>query len=267
MPRCILALGATAMLLCLASCQLPRGGNQLSQFSKNYEHSIDATGVKTLTLKTGSGSLKVIGEEGRRSIELDGVLIALAETIDEARRIAGEISLDVRSENTENPEIRILEPRLARKGQEYALDLVLRVPSTVRVVIDDTDGDIDVRTLSNGVRVQSQLGAVTIAECRGGVELTTQGVSASITDSSGRIQVVDGRGDLEIQGITGDIEVLDENGKLTIRHVSGNVTASDNPTPVTVQNVQGDVKLIRIDHATANVEGIGGTLSYPQTPR
>lgn len=263
MPRCLLALGAIATLLCLASCQLMVGNpNSLSDYSTNLDRSIDATGVRTLTLKTGSGRVVVISEDNLKTIEIEGALGTQAANLPEAKRIAAEVKLIGQSENTENPVVQVTEPQLGRRGQSYYLDLKVRVPKSVLVAIENTSSDIEVSALGSGLRVQSVSGLIQIEGVSGGTEVRTDGISTRIKDSSGRITVHDGRGDLEIQGITGDVFVQDTDGKLIIRHVSGNVDARDNPTGATVQNIDGDVFLANIENAT--LQGIMGRLNPPR---
>ena len=66
MTRSLLALTALGALVVLPSCQLPKNQDQGAQFSKNLDQTLDAGGVRTLSLKTGPGTLTVIGEENRR---------------------------------------------------------------------------------------------------------------------------------------------------------------------------------------------------------
>ena len=64
MFRTSIALGAIATLLCASGCQLPGGGSTQASYSTNVDKSIDAVGVRTVTLRSGSGSLELIGEIG-----------------------------------------------------------------------------------------------------------------------------------------------------------------------------------------------------------
>jgi DUF4097 and DUF4098 domain-containing protein YvlB len=265
MSRSLLALGAAAAAVCLSlpACQPQKRGESRAEFTRNVDRTIDGTGVRTLSLETGPGTLRVIGEAGRKVIAIEGLLFAEAESFAEAKRIAGEVELNAISERTENPVVKVTEPRLAKAGQVHTLDLTVRVPTSVLVVVVDSAGDVDVSGLGAGTRLVCASGKVTVAGVRGGVEVRTKGTSTEVRDSSGRIEVHDGPGDIEISGISGDIHVSDTDGKLAIRNVSGSVTASDNPTGAIVQNVEGDVTLIRISPSSSQIQGVGGTLSYP----
>jgi len=265
MPRSFFVLGVAVAAVCLLlpACQPQKRGDARAEFTRNVDHRIDATGVRTLSIETGPGTLTVVGEAGRREIAIEGVLLAEAESFAEAKRIAGEVELALQSERTENPAVKVTEPRLVGSGQSHTLDLVVRVPPSVLVAIVDTAGDIEVSGLGAGTRIACASGKVAISGVQGGVELRTQGSTASIRDSGGRIDVKDGAGDLEVSGISGDIVIVDTDGKLAIRNVTGDVTASDNPVGAIVQNVDGDVTLIRIDPASVQIQGLGGTLKYP----
>jgi len=263
LTHCALGAAAAAVGLLLPACQPQERGEARAEFTRNVDRTIDGAGVRTLSLETGPGTLRVIGEAGRKEIAIEGLLFAEAESFAEAKRIAGEVQLSALSERTENPVVKVSEPHRVKMGQVHTLDLTVRVPTSVLVVVVDTAGDIEVSGLGAGTRIACASGKVTVAGVRGGVEVRTQGTATEIRDSSGRIEVHDGSGDIEISGISGDIQVTDTDGRLAIRNVSGSVTASDNPTGAIVQNVEGDVTLIRISPSSSQTQGIGGTLSYP----
>ena len=124
-----------AIVLLVPACQPPERDESRGEFSRNVDRTIDAAGVRTLSLRTGAGTLKVVGEPGRTAIAIEGVLFVEAENLAEAKRIAGEIELTAQLERTENPVIVVTEPRVVNPGQVHTLDLTVRVPTSVLVAI------------------------------------------------------------------------------------------------------------------------------------
>ncbi len=234
-----------------------------ADYSVNLDRKIEASAVRTLTLRTGMGNIEIIGEENRREIDIIGVVSTHAESFPEAKRIAGEIQLKVQSEKTENPIVVVTDPRISTATQTFRYDVRVKVPHTVRIELEDGAGDINVGGLSRGLRVTSTSGRVNISAVQGGIELITQGASTKVQDVSGRIDINDGSGEMEVVGVTGDVKIEDTDGNLKIQNVSGNVTAANNPKGATVRNIDGDVTLIRITPASSTIQGVTGHLSYP----
>ena len=230
-----LALISLALLAGLTGCAVPEKNNARADYQTNLDHTIASGTLRTLTLRTGAGSLKIIGEEARRNIEIEGIVSTHAESFGEAKRIANEVSLDIQAETTENPIVRITEPRLAPGDQYYSCDLTIRIPHTVQVTLDDSTGNIEVFGLTSGLNLKSESGNVEIEGVNGGLVIQTDGSSkTSITDSSGHLNITDGPGDLEISMITGDVKIQDTGGKLLVQNITGNVTASDTGRMVAV---------------------------------
>ena len=261
-------LSALALaLLTLSGCQNTPVQTSEADYQTNLDRTITASTLRTLTIHCGAGTIEVIGEEGRREISIEGMVSTHADSFAEAKRIAGEVKLQVQAEGTENPIVRISEPMIAAANQNYAYDMIVRVPHTVQVTVTDTTGDVSVGGLSGGLELTSASGNVAVEAVHGGLVIDSNGLNTKIQDVSGHLQVKDGRGRLEISHVSGDIDIEDGGGELVVQFVTGNVTAKDNPEGANMRNIDGDVTLIRISPASPKIQGVTGVLSYPTGSR
>ncbi len=254
---------ASAALVILAGCNMAGTRTAGADYQTNLDRTISSGTLRTLTLRTGAGTIKIVGEESRRSIEIEGIVSTHAESYQEAKRIAGEVTLNIQADKTENPVVAISEPLIASGDQYYTCDLTIRVPHTVQVTLNDSAGDVEIYGLASGLKLTGDSGKVTVEGMNGGLVIHTAGSKTSIRDAIGHLQITDGDGDLEIAMISGDVAIQDAGGKLLVQNITGNVTASDNPAGVTLKNIDGDVTLIRISPASSRIQGVTGNLSYP----
>jgi len=250
-------------LLALTGCNNTPVRNSAADYQRNLDRQLTAATLRTVTIECGPGRIEIVGQEGLRSIEFEGMVSAHAENGAEAKRIGNEVRLQVQAEGTENPIVRVIEPMLASGGQWYTYDVVVRVPSTVQVTVKDTTGDVEVGGLASGLQLSSTDGFVSVGSVHGGLIIESGGADTKIRDVSGHLQVADGPGRLEISNVTGDIDITDGGGPLVVTAVSGNVTARDNPQGAELRNIDGDVTLIRISPASSKIQGVTGALSYP----
>lgn len=263
-------LPAFALLVALSACQMPPKADPdatptetLAEYSVNLTESIDARNVKSLTISTGPGSLEIIAEDGLQSIEIAGWVGAKAASRVEAERLGKEVVLQVRSAQTENPVVAVTSPRIASSEQTYRYDVVVRVPSRLRVSVEDSEGDVTIAGVLGGVRLTNASGEVRVSGVGGGLELDNSGGPTRVSEVTGRVAIRDGKGDLVVSGVTGDIEVDDADGSLRIQNISGNVIARDNPTAVVIRNIEGDLTLVGIATSAADIQGVTGGISFP----
>lgn len=249
------SLTALALLLFVTGClptpsrtphqpvpQTPRA----AEFGINAQESVPAAGVKSLEIRSGTGLLKVVTDPQATEIRAEGRIWSRANSLDEAERIAKEARLEIDARETENPAIIVTDPHLGAEADEYLMDLTVTIPASLRLVIKDGAGNIDISGVTGGLQLWNTSGDIEIFGVKGGVEVTHQGTRCVIQECSGLIQVFDGDGDLLISECTGEVRVKDTRGKLFIAYISGNVKAESNPEGIEVVNVDGKVHLIDI---------------------
>ena len=169
----------------------------------------DATQV---TVRARAGSLRIEGRPGLTSVRASGT--ACAGTADDLDRV--ELTA-TRSGSTILIEAHAAETR----GR---LDLLLEVPDTLPLEIDDTSGSVeisdvaavDLRDGSGGIDIAGVDGDVRVWDGSGGIDVSGVGGSVIIED--------DGSGSIDVADVGGDFIVRDD-GSGGVRHngVAGRV--------------------------------------------
>ncbi len=223
---------------------------------------IPGDSVTSLKVRTGRGTVTIIGDASARSITARATLESRAENVREAKRILSEIPVRFVSSGTENPALILNEPNLS-DHQDYSCNVTITLPPTIRVSLDNTGGDVNIASLESGLAVNHSGGHIKITNVRGGVELTSTGAGAELQDLSGLVSINDGAGSLMVQLVTGEVQIDDASGVLQVRFITGNVTARNNTGKPEFQNIDGDLTLVDIVHNNAKVQGVLGKVSYP----
>ena len=169
----------------------------------------DATQV---TVRARAGSLRIEGRPGLTSVRASGT--ACAGTADDLDRV--ELTA-TRSGSAILIEVHTAETR----GR---LDLLLEVPDTLPLEIDDTSGSVeisdvaavDLRDGSGGIDIAGVDGDVRVWDGSGGIDVSGVGGSVIIED--------DGSGSIDVADVGGDFIVRDD-GSGGVRHngVAGRV--------------------------------------------
>ncbi len=188
----------------------------------------DATQV---TVRARAGSLRIEGRPGLTSVQASGT--ACAGTADDLDRI--ELTA------TRSGSAILIEAHTADTvGQ---LDLLLEVPDTLPLEIDDTSGGVtiadvaavDLSDNSGGIDIAGVAGDVRVRDGSGGIDISGVGGSVIIEDDgSGSIDITavgrdvivedDGSGSIDVADVGGDFIVRD-GGSGSVRHngVAGRV--------------------------------------------
>lgn len=255
-PALLLAAAALATTGCMmpGPTRLPSTPKAF-EFGRNAEVQIPAMGLRAVTLRCGAGSLRVIGIEGLERVEANARVHVRAKKEQDAERLAQQIDLRVDGRDTTGPSIVVVEPRSALV-EEYRVDLVVKVPTSLRVAIFDGAGGVEVSGIRGGMHLDSTRGDVQIYDVSGGITVQNAGRRCIIEDVRGLVKVSDGPGELRVTQVTGEVYVHDTSGKLFIGYISGDVTAENNPNGIEMVSVEGQVELRGIPADSSDLKGV-----------
>ena len=231
--------------------------------TRQVDKQLSARGVNLVRIQCGAGSLQIIGTPNSREITVKADIFSKAGNLDEAMRLRDEIAVQIHNNDPARPTIAITDPEIRGGGQSFEVDLRVWLPPTVALLVEDKNGNLDIRGLQAGANITHGMGSVTIENVNGGVDLTNQGGPTKLTQLSGKLDVRDGRGDLTIEHITGNVDVKGGGGVLAVRHVSGNVRAANARQSVDILNIDGKLALIGIKPASAKIEAVTGGIEFP----
>ena len=174
-------------------------------YVETRELSVAADGIQSLDIRAGAGSLAVVGVAGDDAIEVTARIIVPGADSDEGQEIVAEearLSLDREGETAR------LRSRFERMfwgfGSDGRIDLEVRVPQGMALVIDDSSGEVDVERVGADVSITDNSGSIDV-----------DGVAA--------LKITDGSGSINAANAAGDVNIKDGSGSITHTGVVGHV--------------------------------------------
>ena len=208
-------------------------------FTAPRNATVDASGARLIRIEARAGWLKVTGREGASQARVRGTARSSRESWLDEIQLRAERRGDVVEIVVE-----ISERNYSGMGTFHrALDLDIEIPAGVRVEIEDSSGDVEVRGT----------GAVDIRDSSGDIVIMDAGGPVRVRDSSGDVSIERARGDVRVQDSSGDIEIRNVAGSVEIEEdSSGDIIASD---------VTGAVLVARDGSGGIRVADIGGSFT------
>ena len=196
-----------------------------------------AAGVRTVEVRALAGSLSIAGQSGAGEVRAEGVACA------RRRRDLESIDLEARREGDRIVIEAVIAQAARRRGAR--LDLSIRAPADVELVVSDTSGVVEIVGVesvklddaSGDVWLERIAGDVVVIDRSGDVEVYDVGGALRVDDGSGDVVirgaaavtiVSDGSGDLEIEDVVGDVTILDDgSGDIEVRRIGGDLRVDD----------------------------------------
>jgi hypothetical protein len=220
-------------------------------FAQDYDAPRDATvnasGATMLRIDARAGNLRVTGRADITEVRVRGTARA------SSKGMLEDIKLEaVRTGNEIHVRADIPEQRNNswRWNEQALLDLVLEVPTTLPLDIEDTSGDITVESVAAKVRIDDNSGNIRVRETG----------DIWITDSSGGIDIRNVKGSVDIdEDSSGEIEVYDVTGSVHI--------GRDSSGGIDVSRVGGDFIVERDGSGSIDYDGVKGKVDIPSKDR
>ncbi|MGH9456540.1 MAG: hypothetical protein ACRD2J_02755 [Thermoanaerobaculia bacterium] len=219
-----------------------------------------ASGVRTVEVRSGSGSLTVVGT-ARSDVRAHGTACASDEDV------ASTIGVRV----SRSGDRLIVETDIPDTGDtwfwdSYArLDLTVELPAGVRVEIDDGSGSTSVRDVA-ALDLEDGSGSIDLRGIRGPVRITDGSGSIEIDDVQGPVRIEDGSGSIGVRSVRTDVVIEEDgSGSMDIAEVAGSVVIErDGSGSIDVRDVTGDLRVGRDGSGGISIDRIGGRVSIPR---
>ena len=203
---------------------------------------IPIDGVVTLRLDVQAGSLEVNGDSQSEQIHYKAVFRGNALSDKSAQRILEQLKL---SHQRSGDTLTIL----TRTGGNWwwggsgTIDLILSVPSSLELEINDRSGSIRVRDMGQGVRIADRSGSITLEGVGGDVEIDDGSGSITVTQVGGDLKIDDGSGRIGVRDVGGSADIKDHSGSITLERVRADLVIDDRSGSIQVRDVGGSADI------------------------
>ena len=196
-----------------------------------------ASGARVARIEARAGSLRITCRAGLTEIQASGTARASARALLDQIRLTVERRGDVAHVIVDTPELR---GGWGGDDEHASLDLVVEVPKTLALDVEDRSGELEIR----GV---------------GPVDLVDNSGEVTIEDVGGRLRVRDGSGELRIRDVRGDVTLEDGSGGIHLRKIGGSVTVDpDGSGEFEAEEVTGSIRIDRKGSGSVDVAHVGG---------
>jgi len=186
--------------------------------------SLDASGLRTLIIETGSGPLRVTGDPGAGQILARATITVPGKSEEAAKeRIEKEVTLDIRNDGDVARLRSFIRDGMFSWGKSLHMELDVTVPASLGVNVEDGSGSMEVTGIGGPLRVEDGSGSIVIH------------------DAGADVIVEDGSGGIEVSLVAGDVQVIDGSGSIRIEDVAGSVTVEDGSGSIDVTDVAADL--------------------------
>jgi hypothetical protein len=200
---------------------------------------LDASGISDMFIEAGAGAIVVTGVEGSNDVVVVATITVDTNDADDGAKFIEErlrLSLERDGDRAElSADFR----SGLGWGDDAVIDLDVRMPAQVALVIDDGSGPIAVDGISSAVRIDDGSGPIELGNS-GDVDID-DGSGSIRLENTGAVKIDDGSGSITIVGAAGDVYVEDGSGTIEIRGVAGTVTVDDGSGDIDIDDVEHDL--------------------------
>lgn len=212
-------------------------------YEEQRELSLDANGITTVDIEAGAGSLEVSGVPGFDVIEVEAA-IEVPDRDDEAARELIESKLQLTLDRYGDKAVlkAYIDRSFWRRSVEARVHLVVRVPESVDLVIDDGSGSMSVSDVSGSIDIDDGAGSITLTRVGGDLRINDGSGSITAHELGGDVSIEDGSGSIDVEDVAGSVIIDDGSGSIGVRDVLQDVTIIDAGSGgVRIAGVRGNV--------------------------
>ena len=209
------------------------GSNQYTEV-RNLD--LNASGLTEVFIDAGAGAMVVNGVESSNEIVVVATIIVDTDDPEEAAKfVEKRLRLDL-SRDGERARLKSGFSPGWDWGGDAAVDLDVRMPAQLALVVDDGSGPIKIHDVSGAIRIDDGSGTIELANS-GDVDIDDGSGSISL-ENTGAVRIDDGSGSITIVAAAGDVYVEDGSGTIEIRRVRGSVTVDDGSGDIDIDDVE-----------------------------
>ena len=200
------------------------------------EATVDSRGARSIRVIGRAGALRIQGVEGGSAVAVRGTACASTEGRVASVRLIAERRGDVIHVEADIPQ--------GWLGGSAGLDLVLDVPTSVPLDVEDGSGSVEVRNVA-ALKIDDGSGELRIERVSGAVTITDGSGDIMIREAGSVLVEEDGSGGVDVTGVKGSVVVRDDgSGSIDVRDVGGDFTVEhDGSGGIAHDGVRGHVRI------------------------
>lgn len=210
-------------------------------FEKVEDLRLSTEGIHKLKIDSGSGFLKVTGNESLRAIEVRAEIIVKGKSDKDATEY---IRKNVVLTLEKNGDKAILVSKFKNKlfSGSRAINLTVNVPKNIHIDVDEGSGKMSIQDITGDIYVDDSSGEIEIENIQGNVKIDDGSGSVSVNDVEGDVSIDDGSGEIDVSGVSGTVVVDDGSGSINIEGVGGDVHIKDDGSgSLSIRDVKGKI--------------------------
>jgi hypothetical protein len=228
---------ALSVITLLASAVPAAAGWSECSHRAPREATVEARGARSIRVIGRAGDLRIQGHEGASAVTVRGTACASTEARLASVKLIAERRGDVIYVEADIPQEWF-------GGGAVGLDLVLDVPASMPLDVEDGSGSVEIRNVaalkiddgSGNLLIEGVAGAVTVTDGSGDIVIDHAGSVVIEEDGSGGVRVTDVRGSVVVRDDgSGSIDVRDVGGDFTVEHDGSGGIAHD--------GVRGEIRI------------------------
>ncbi|NIM13006.1 MAG: hypothetical protein GTO45_12840 [Candidatus Aminicenantes bacterium] len=247
-------IAATLLIACAVVHGFP--------FQEDKQLNLAADGIKTVEIDCGSGYLKIKGVEGLEQIEVEATLVVKGIDEDDIERFKKRhVKLSLEKKGTSAVLISKIDYSAIStlfKPRSAHINLDVRIPKNLELVIDDGSGSIEVADIANNVKLDDGSGSIEMDHIKGNVFIDDGSGSIELTTIGGNVEIDDGSGTITVEEASGDVDVKDGSGTIKISKIGGSVVVSDGSGGIYIDGVDKDVNIKRDGSGSVSIQNVKG---------
>lgn len=209
-------------------------------YTEDRSLELDREGVSRLDIDAGAGSLNIMGVENLDRIEVVATINVPDEDDEDALEMIEEhLSLSLDKVNDDARLVAHFDNRSWGWGDSPSVDLDVRVPQGIALVVDDGSGSMKIFDIDSDVSIDDGSGSIRV-------------------ERVGSVVIDDGSGSITVAGVAGDVEIEDGSGSITVEHVGGGVTIDDGSGGIDVSDVELDLVIVDDGSGGLDVSDVRG---------
>jgi len=261
-------IGLVGVVLAIA---LSGGAGRL--FGGVYSDTLDVTlpfeAGKSFSIETLSGSVAIEGTAGS-DVRILAIKHARGEE-GEARKTLDELKIEVKPGRER---IEVVAHFPSRRGGFLSyffdegrdaghewVDFDIRLPAAVRVAVDGTSADVDVRNLGGDLSLDLTSGNVTGMGMGGDVGVDGTSGDVDLRTVKGNVSIDNTSGDVRVEACGGNLEIDKTSGEVTMRRIGGDVDMDGTSSDVTGEEIDGYVNIDLIS-GDVDLKEVGAGVSF-----